>query len=117
MEVASPYLEDLGELLTDEVADVPGEGQDDEDEVVHGPADGEGLGVVVEAVAPGEVDNTDLENRVNKAARRVATLVVILCMAGTSVWANRPVLPCRPHTRLSRLVLPESCTPTRPARV
>ena len=74
MEVASPYLEDLGELLTDEVADVPGEGQDDEDEVVHGPADGEGLGVVVEAVAPGEVDNTDLENKLNKAERRAGWL-------------------------------------------
>ena len=70
-EVTSPYLEDLGELLTDQVADVPGEGQDDEDEVVHGPTDGEGLGVVVEAVAPGEVDHADLENKLNKSKWRV----------------------------------------------
>ena len=38
-------------ILTSIVPDVPIEGDDEDDHVVHGPADAEGLGVLVQAVA------------------------------------------------------------------
>ncbi len=48
------------DFLADDLADVTTEGDDQNDEVVHGAADGEGLGVVVKAVAAGKVSNIDL---------------------------------------------------------
>ena len=48
------------DFLADDLADVTTEGDDQNDEVVHGAADGKGLGVVVKAVAAGKVSNIDL---------------------------------------------------------
>ena len=53
-------FEHLGDLLADDLVHVAGERDDQNNEVVHGAADGKGLGVVVEAVAAGEVNDVDL---------------------------------------------------------
>ena len=55
------HLKDFGHLRTHKRTDIPGEGKDDDDEVVHGSADGERLGVVVQAVASWEVDDVHLD--------------------------------------------------------
>ena len=55
------HLKDLGHLLTHKRTDIPSEGKDDDDEVVHSAADGERLGVVVQAVASREVDDVHLD--------------------------------------------------------
>ena len=53
-------FEHLGDLLADDLVHIPGDWNDQNNEVVHGAADGKGLGVVVEAVAAGEVTDVDL---------------------------------------------------------
>ena len=55
------HLKDFGHLLTHKRTDIPSEGKDDDDEVVHGSADRERLGVVVQAVASREVDDVHLD--------------------------------------------------------
>ena len=49
--------EDLGDFPAGNLADVTRVGDDDDEEVVHGAADGEGLGVVVEAVKISSLSN------------------------------------------------------------
>ena len=55
------HLKDFGDLLTHKRTDIPGEGKDDDDEVVHSSTDRECLGVVVQAVASREVDDVHLD--------------------------------------------------------
>ena len=55
------HLKDFSHLLTHKRTDIPGEGKDDDDEVVHSSADRERLGVVVQAVASREVDDVHLD--------------------------------------------------------
>ena len=55
------HLKDLGHLLTHKRTDIPGEGKDYDDEVVHSSADRERLGVVVQAIASREVDDVHLD--------------------------------------------------------
>ncbi len=52
--------ENFCDFLADDLADVATEGDDQNDEVIHGTTYGEGLGVVVKAVAAGKVSNIDL---------------------------------------------------------
>jgi len=55
-----PGCENFCDFLADDLVDVTTEGDDQNDEVIHGTTDGEGLGVVVKAVAAGKVSNIDL---------------------------------------------------------
>ena len=54
-----PHLEAPGYLLAGQLADVSGVGHYEDDEVVHGAANGEGFGVVVESVAAGEIHHQE----------------------------------------------------------
>ena len=60
--------EDLGDFPAGNLADVTRVGDDDDEEVVHGAADGEGLGVVVEAVKTSSLSNF-ITNLINSSTR------------------------------------------------
>ena len=53
-------FEHFGDLLANHLVHVASEWDDQDDQVVHGPTDGEGLRVIVEAVAAWEVNDVDL---------------------------------------------------------
>ena len=58
------HLKDFCHLVADKCADVPSEWKDDNNEVVHGSADGECLGMVVKAIASGEINHIHLDKNI-----------------------------------------------------
>ena len=67
--------------------------EDDNDKVVHGSADGKCLCMVVQTVASRKINHIHLDPKIYYTCHFFRTLLVILCMTGTSVCAKRPVLP------------------------
>ena len=87
------HLKDFRHLFANKCADIPSEREDDNNEVVHGSADGKCLCMVVQTVASRKINHIHLDPKIYYTCHFFHTLLVILCMTGTSVCAKRPVLP------------------------
>ena len=73
------HLKDFCHLFTDKSTDVPREGKDDNDEVVHGSTDGKSLRMVVEAVASRKINHVHL-------LKNIWNIHCAICVCFTPCW-------------------------------